>query len=93
MLIRPAHLVGLETGRYMKIMSPWLWAPVIAITGLVSGYLFNRNAVYERKNRELLLQNDSILSVNLDMANELNKFKKASCTTAGEPNRVKPVKK
>jgi len=93
MLIKPAHLVELETGRYMKIMSPWLWVPAIAITGLVSGYLFNQNAVYAQKNRELLLQNDSILSVNLDMANELNKLKKASYTTAGEPNCVRPVKK
>ena len=87
--------MGLETGRYMKIMSPWLWVPVISITGLctIIGYLFNQNAVYARKNRQLLLQNDSILSVNLDMANELNKLKKASYTTAGELNRVKPVKK
>ena len=87
--------MGLETGHYMKATSPWLWAPVIAITGLctVSGYLFNRNAVYARKNRELLLQNDSILSVNLDMANELNKLKKASCTAAGELNGVRPAKK
>lgn len=84
-----------KTGRYMKIMSPWLWAPVITIIGLctVSAYLFNQNAIYARKNRELLLQNDSVLSVNLDMVNELNKLKKASCTAAGEPNRVKPVKK
>jgi hypothetical protein len=87
--------VELETGRYMKFISPWLWAPVITITGLctLSGYLVNQNAVYARKNRALLLQNDSILSVNLDIANELNKLKKAPCTTAGEPNRVKPIKK
>ena len=42
-----------------------------------SSWLLNRNSVYARQNRELLLQNDSVMSVNLDLMNELDRLKKA----------------
>jgi len=63
----------------MNARSPWLLVPVVIIIILftVSSWLFSQNKAYARKNRELVLQNDSILSVNLDLINELDKVKKA----------------
>ena len=63
----------------MNARSPWLLVPVVIIIILftVSSWLLSQNNAYARKNRELVLQNDSILSVNLDLINELDKVKKA----------------
>ena len=41
-------------------------------------YLLERNIQYSRQNRELLLKNDSVLSVNLELANELKRLKKTT---------------
>ena len=63
----------------MKAGSSWWLVPfaIIIILFAVSSYLLNQNKVYARKNRELLLQNDSVLSVNLDLLNELDRLKKS----------------
>lgn len=63
----------------MNVRSSWLLVPfvIIIILFAVSGYLLNENKAYARKNRELLLQNDSVLSVNLDLLNELDRLKRS----------------
>jgi len=70
----------------MNARSPWVLVPLVIIIGLFAAgsYLLNQNTAYARKNRELLLQNDSVLSVNLDLMNELDKLKS---------NRPKPEKR
>lgn len=47
----------------------------IAMAG-INLFLVVQNVSYGRENRDLILKNDSILSVNLDMANELNRLSK-----------------
>lgn len=51
-------------------------AGMVLVLFTVSGYLFDRNNAYARRNRELILQNDSVISVNLDLMNELDRLKK-----------------
>lgn len=44
----------------------------------VNGILFQQNRSYKHQNRELILQNDSILSVNLELINQTNRSHKVS---------------
>lgn len=62
----------------MKARSPWQLVPVLMTVVLfaISGYLLNRNNAYARRNRKLMIQNDSVISVNLDLMNELGRLKK-----------------
>lgn len=39
----------------------------------VNGLLYQQNLTYKHHNRELILQNDSIISVNLELVDTLNK--------------------
>jgi hypothetical protein len=39
----------------------------------VNGILYQQNRSYKHHNRELILQNDSILSVNLELINQASK--------------------
>ncbi len=48
------------------------------LISVVCGYLVKQNAVYKTENRTLLLQNDSLLSINMDLENELRKYKRNS---------------
>jgi hypothetical protein len=38
---------------------------------LFSGYLYNQNNSYQSENRKLIIQNDSILSVNIELKKAL----------------------
>jgi hypothetical protein len=44
----------------------------------VNGILFQQNRSYKHQNRELILQNDSILSVNLELINQTNRTNRVS---------------
>ena len=44
----------------------------------VNGILYRQNCSYRYQNRELILQNDSILSVNLELTNQTNRNNKVS---------------
>lgn len=46
---------------------------IILTLSLVSGCLYHQNEVYRYENRQLILQNDSVLSVNIELKNLLNK--------------------
>jgi hypothetical protein len=61
----------------MKSRLTWLIVPLIIIFALsaICGYLLNQNAGYAKNNRQLLLQNDSVLSANLSLRDELEKMK------------------
>jgi len=43
---------------------------VIILTG-ATGFLYRQNKLYQKKNRELILKNDSVLSVNIELMNAL----------------------
>jgi hypothetical protein len=46
------------------------------VVSITCGWLAKQNIVYKSENRTLLLQNDSLLSLNLGLKNELKKYKK-----------------
>lgn len=54
---------------------------VISIT--MNGLLYQQNRTYRHHNRELILQNDSILSVNLELVNQATKGRRV--TMVGNP--------
>lgn len=56
------------------------------------GYLVQQNISYTIKNRELLLQNDSIMSVNIRLANEVEKLRESTFSSPKGLNRVKSFK-
>jgi hypothetical protein len=57
---------------------------VCFVMGLLalSGCLFKQSTSYRLKNRELILQNDSLISVNIELKQELEKVQKVA-----EPKR------
>lgn len=58
--------------------------PVVILLGVMvasiaaNGILYQQNRSYRTQNRELILQNDSILSVNLELINQTNKSRRVS---------------
>jgi hypothetical protein len=48
-----------------------LSAIIITLTGF-SGYLYRCNLAYSKLNRELIIQNDSIISVNIELTRKLD---------------------
>ena len=65
---------------YMKRKS----LPVFILLGVMvasiaaNGILYQQNRSFRTQNRELILQNDSILSVNLELINQTNKSRRVS---------------
>lgn len=51
---------------------------LMVVSIAVNGVLYQQNQSYRHHNRELILQNDSILSVNLELANQANKARRVS---------------
>ena len=45
----------------------WVSGGIVLALTVVSGCLFQQNRVYESENRRLILQNDSIMSVNIEL--------------------------
>lgn len=58
--------------------------PVLILLGVMvasiafNGILYQQNRSYRHHNRELILQNDSILSVNLELINQNQKTRRVS---------------
>ena len=61
--------------------------PVFILLGVMvasiaaNGILYQQNRSFRSQNRELILQNDSILSVNLELVNQTNKSRRVSLVT------------
>lgn len=50
---------------------------IIAILLMISFRQYQRNEKYRENNRELLLQNDSIMSINIELKEQLKEYKQA----------------
>jgi hypothetical protein len=70
----------------MKIAPRWIAVVGIVIFTLfaMSVFLLRQNISCLRKNRELLLQNDSIISANIRLTGETAKWK---CASSGVPEK------
>jgi hypothetical protein len=55
---------------------------IIVILAIVSGCLYHQNKKYESQNRKLIIQNDSIQSVNIELKHSI-KLKSAADKKAG----------
>jgi hypothetical protein len=64
---------------------------IILTLSMISGCLFQQNRKYEMQNRDLIIQNDSIMSVNIELKNFLKRENappiKASSTSFKEENK------
>jgi hypothetical protein len=81
----------------MKMLSP-LSRPILYILfGFflvligISGFLFKENRDFNKKNRDLIIANDSIMSVNIELHQALQKkypssFKKTSVASFKKPS-------
>lgn len=68
----------------MKLtISLWLLLIIAALLGL-SGFLLKRSSVYNQENRRLILENDSLMSVNIVLTNQLHALKQDSMTGGGK---------
>lgn len=44
---------------------------IIFILVIISGFLYQQKRFYQQQNRDLIIQNDSVLSVNIELQNAL----------------------
>jgi hypothetical protein len=44
---------------------------LVCLFAVTSGYMFVQNTKFENENRRLIIQNDSIISVNIELINAL----------------------
>lgn len=51
---------------------------LMVVSIAMNGVLYQQNRSYRHHNRELILQNDSILSVNLELVNQADKTHRVS---------------
>lgn len=49
----------------------FLLGAVLLVLALLSGFLYTRSKNFESANRKLIIQNDSIMSVNIELKNAL----------------------
>ena len=79
----------------MHIAPPWIVVAGILIFTLfaMSFFLLRQNISCLRKNRELLLQNDSIISVNIRLTCEAEKWKRASFNVPEKRNHSRTREK
>jgi len=74
----------------MKLsISLWL---VLIITGLLalSGCLFKRNLTWHEQNRKLILQNDSLISVNIELTRRLSLLQSTDSLAGPKISQVSP---
>jgi hypothetical protein len=66
--------------RFFRGNSPVLLALVVLIMSLiiVNGCLYKSNRTYRQENRNLIIQNDSVLSINIELNEQLNNYKRAA---------------
>ncbi len=50
---------------------------IVTVLLFVIGFLFVENRFYKNKNRELLLQNDSVISANIEIKNSIDSISKS----------------
>lgn len=62
---------------HTRSIIPFLGSGIVALT-LFSGILYKQSQSMERENRKLIIQNDSIMSVNIELKNSL--IRKSSFT-------------
>jgi len=73
----------MRVGKYILIT---LIGAILTLT-LLSSYLFHENRIYQSENRKLIIQNDSILSANMELKNFLQNRKPSSTTFTEERPR------
>lgn len=49
---------------------------IVSVLFFVIGFLFVENRFYKNKNQELLLQNDSVISANIELKNSIDSMSK-----------------
>ncbi len=69
-----------------KAVSFFLPVLIICILLFLNGSLYVRNNYYKKENRALLLQNDSIISVNIELKEIINKITNGDFKTANQKN-------
>ena len=59
----------------MKARSPLFIFLFLGLAGMLvlNGFLYNKNAFYKHQNKALIIQNDSILSANIELKQELER--------------------
>lgn len=65
----------------------WLFILLIIVLGAMSSCLYVSNAAYRQQNRDLIIQNDSVISVNIGLTRELEYYKRTSLAGAGNNER------
>ena len=53
----------------------YLFIFLILVLGILSSCLYISNSSYQQENRSLIIQNDSILSININLNEELKNYK------------------
>lgn len=79
---------------YVKFSSKYFFrflaGGIILLLSAISGNLYRKNRIYEWENRQLLIQNDSILSENIELKNSLiNRSASQKKTSSVQFNEVK----
>jgi hypothetical protein len=67
------HLAVMYNGFSIKYISIFSFGVVILLFVVLVGNLYKQNLNYKDENRKLILQNDSILSVNLELIQAIEK--------------------
>ena len=49
----------------------YLFAGMLAILVIATGFLYQQKTFFQKQNRELIIQNDSIVGVNINLTNAL----------------------
>jgi hypothetical protein len=69
-----------------------LLATVFVIVSAASGYLYHKNKSYRFENQRLIIVNDSILSENIELKNELRQKSWSVLKASSENFKMKEVK-
>jgi len=70
----------------------FLLAAVVIVIIAASGYLYRQNKSYQLENQRLIIVNDSILSENIELKNELRKKSSTVLKAASENFKKKEIK-
>jgi hypothetical protein len=56
----------------------FLFIFLILVLGVMNSCLLAKNSTYRKHNRELIIENDSILSININLKEEIKNFKRSA---------------
>jgi CHASE3 domain sensor protein len=62
-----------QSSAFTKPLVFFTFGGLLVILLFVSGLLFHQNNVYRQENRELIIENDSVISVNIELRESLEK--------------------